>query len=319
MDDLRYLTASYDAPIARVKAIGAPLNFIFITDAHNRIHELGDPVKAVRSMQYILERCSEIAFVVNGGDNGNDYSADPAELRASQLDYMNALYALPRPVYSVVGNHDDGLGNMADHGWDSRNGILPQEMHRICMRHSPTDENYYFIDDDARPWRYIFLNTSDIPYLADSRGCYPLGWRIEISSRQLLWLDKALDTDRKVLLFSHVPVYNPAIYGSENAPEGIKPYDDLLNGPRLRHIVDSHSNIVAAFAGHVHYDNVVYDKGFVSITTLCAMHQQWVPGCPERITGQPSETAFDVVSVTDGMIWLTRFGAGGDRCAMRRR
>ncbi len=315
--DLCWLTESYDAKIQRILALDAPLNFIFVTDAHNRIHDQGDPVAAVRSMQYILDRCPAIRFVVNGGDNGNDYSPDPAELRASQADYMNALYALSVPVYSVVGNHDDGIGNMVDHGWDTRNAILPAEMHALCMRYAPGAENYYFVDDEAAGYRYVFLNTSDIPYLTDAAGQYPLGWRIEVSNKQLVWLDNvALNTDKKVLLFSHVPVYNRAIFGSENPPKGIKPYDDLLNGPRLRHIIDSHDNIAAAFAGHVHFDNLVFDKGFVSVTTLCAMNQEWAAGCPKREKGTPTETAFDVVSIRDNVLYLTRFGAGADRCAM---
>ena len=40
MKDLRYLTDSYGEKIARIKAIGAPLNFLFITDQHNRLNAL---------------------------------------------------------------------------------------------------------------------------------------------------------------------------------------------------------------------------------------------------------------------------------------
>ena len=35
MERLRYLTDHYDEPIRRIKELGAPLNFIFVTDQHH--------------------------------------------------------------------------------------------------------------------------------------------------------------------------------------------------------------------------------------------------------------------------------------------
>ena len=317
MSSISYLTDHYDGQIAKINAFGAPLNFIFITDEHNRINEFGNPINAVKSMQYIIDRCSGISFVVTGGDHGNDYRNDTDVLRNSQTELMQALYSLSVPVYACVGNHDDCLGNMKDHGWDTKKCILPDEMHSICMKYNPTNENYYYIDDDRNGYRYVFLNTSDIPYLTDKDGQYPLGWRLEVSDRQAVWLDdEALETDKKVILFSHAPLYNPAIFGTEGMPVAVKPYDDLLGGQRVRYIVNKHTNIVAQFAGHVHFDNLIYDNGVLSVTTLCAMYQQWSPNCPERVTGEYTETAFDVVSIKDNIVKLTRFGAGDDRCGM---
>lgn len=68
-------------------------------------------------------------------------------------------------------------------------------------------------------------------------------------------------------------------------------------------------------AGHVHYDNLRYDEGLLSITSLCSHAQQWAPSCPERKVGTITETAFDVFSIKDNMMYLTRFGAGEDRRA----
>ena len=96
-DDLRYLTDHYDEKIAQIKQIGAPLNFIFITDQHNEL--ANSVVPAVESMRYILERCPEIQFLVSGGDIGNDYHSDPAEMRASHRRMMDAMYALNIPVH----------------------------------------------------------------------------------------------------------------------------------------------------------------------------------------------------------------------------
>ena len=325
MNDLTYLTSHYDEKIRRIKETGAPLNFIFITDMHNRLNQRAVKsapgqyelaANAIRSMQYILDRCPEISFVVSGGDIGNDYDPDPAKMRASHQEVMDALYGLSVPVHCVIGNHDDGIGNSLDRG--NRNirevGIFPEEMHELCMKYNPTKENYYYIDDPKLPYRYVFINTSDKAYFADLEEKKPFGWRIEVSEWQAEWPEtQALKTDRKIILFSHSPLHNAGIYGTQNVPQAVKPYDDLFNGPRVYYAVKQCPNVIAMIAGHVHYDNLLYDDGILSITSLCSYMQKWAPGCPDRIPGTITEMAFDVFSITDKKIVITRFGAGEDR------
>ena len=325
MNDLTYLTSHYDEKIRRIKETGAPLNFIFITDMHNRLTEYavkGAPGKfelaanAIHSIQYILDRCPEISFVVSGGDIGNDYDPDPAKMRASHQEVMDALYGLSVPVHCVIGNHDDGIGNSLDRG--NRNirevGIFPEEMHALCMKYSPTKENYYYIDDPKLPYRFVFLNTSDKAYFADLEEKEPFGWRLEASNRQAEWLEgDALKTDREIFIFSHSPIHNAGIFGSEGMPLGIKPYDDLFNGPRIYYAIKHCPQVRAMIAGHVHYDNLLYDDRILSITSLCSFVQEWAPGCPKREFGTITETAFDVFSVAEEKLVITRFGAGEDR------
>lgn len=315
--DVHYLTDSYDEKIARIKEIGAPLNFIFITDAHN---ELGDGKRAhsaipmVESMHYILERCPEIACVVNGGDNGNDYDHDPNAYRRSIREYIEALYRLPVPVHNCVGNHDDRLGNCHCNGWDTHTAILPKEMHCICMKYNPTEENYYYVDIDTneRGYRMVFLNTSDLPYYPDESGQIPVD-HSEISIKQAEWFEQtALLTDRKILVFSHVPIHAEGIYG--NGIDGdISPYDDVFNSPRLYYHAKKCQNVVAMVAGHVHYDNVHIDEFLPTITTGAGYIRVWGQGVPAREPGTPSEALFDVISIKKDWMYITRFGAGADR------
>jgi hypothetical protein len=331
MEHLRYLTDHYDEKIQKILDIDAPLNFIFITDQHNRMnqyayenkyleidgYELG--VNAVDSMQYILDRCPNIACVISGGDIGNDYHRDADEVRKSHQEIMDAMYRLSVPLHCVVGNHDDALGHACALNFDTRKyGILPEEMHELCMKNNPTSENYYYIDFEEQGYRFIFLNTSDKPYLTDENGQYPtcLGWRLEVSAKQALWLEKeALNTSKKIIVFSHSPIHNAGIIGSEGEPELIKPYDDLLGGPRVYHAIKQCPNVVAMIAGHVHFDNLLYDDGIVSVTSLSSLAQEWSPLCPKREFGTITETAFDVFSFKDNHIYITRFGAGEDRMA----
>ena len=237
-------------------------------------------------------------------------------MRASHQEVMDALYGLSVPVHCVIGNHDDGIGNSLDRG--NKNirevGIFPEEMHALCMKYSPTKENYYYIDDPKLPYRFVFLNTSDKAYFADLEEKEPFGWRLEASNRQAEWLEgDALKTDREIFIFSHSPIHNAGIFGSEGMPLGIKPYDDLFNGPRIYYAIKHCPQVRAMIAGHVHYDNLLYDDRILSITSLCSFVQEWAPGCPKREFGTITETAFDVFSVTEEKLVITRFGAGEDR------
>ena len=77
-------------------------------------------------------------------------------------------------------------------------------------------------------------------------------------------------------------------------------------------------NVIAAFAGHLHYDNLVYDGKIVAIDTQSGSglyRGQWDPACPAREYGTITETAFDLVSIRGQVIYCTRFGAGEDRIA----
>ncbi len=328
MKDLSYLTDSYDEKIRFINELDAPLNFVFITDQHNRMNTLVMEQyelarDAIDSIQYILDRCPGISMVVSGGDIGNDYDSDPDRIRFSHHEVMDAFYRLSVPVHCCIGNHDDALGVAIDRGLDTvSRAILPDEMHELCMKYNPTPENYYYIDHDTADggYRMIFLNTSDKPYFKEENGQYPFGWRLEISNKQALWLENdALKTDRRILLFGHSPLHNAHIFGTEGGPVFIKPYDDCLNGPRAYYAVKQARNVLATFAGHVHYDNIYYDDDMVTVTTQCSLVQEWAPGCPKRVVGTPTETAFDVFSIKGQTLYATRFGAGEDRqaCLMR--
>lgn len=89
MNSVSYLTDHYDEKIQKIQRINAPLNFVFITDQHNRMNQYAKEngivnltgyelaVNAIDSIQYILDRCPNISCVISGGDIGNDYHPDP--------------------------------------------------------------------------------------------------------------------------------------------------------------------------------------------------------------------------------------------------
>ena len=230
---------------------------------------------------------------------------------------MDALSRLSVPVHCCIGNHDDAIGNAIDRGDDTRPfAILPGEMHNLCMKYNPTKENYYYHDVDTaeRGYRFVFLNTSDRPFETDENGQQPFGWRDEISDKQAKWFETvALDTDRAVIVVSHAPLFNAGLFGTQDMPNPFKPYDDLLNAPRVQYAVKHAGNVVMLLAGHLHYDHLLYNEGILTVTTLSSYAQEWAPTSPRREVGTVTETAFDVFSIKDRTVYITRFGAGEDR------
>ena len=73
-------------------------------------------------------------------------------------------------------------------------------------------------------------------------------------------------------------------------------------------------------AGHVHADNLRYGdgdlEGVVTVTTDGSFLDPQMQPIPERIFGEESETVFDVFSIKDNYMYITRFGAGLDRQAV---
>ena len=323
MDDIRYLTEHYDEKIEKIKAYNAPLNFIFITDQHNRLNEYittWDKTKrpdeyekaenAIRSMQYIIDRVPNIQCVVSGGDIGCDYHPDPDKIRESYKQVMDAFYELSVPTYCCVGNHDDALTITHSRKRDTiPRIILPDEMHKICMKHNPTKENYFYIDFENQGYRFIFLNTSDHPFVLDENGQYEDCEILQVSNKQAEWFEnEALDTDLRIIVFCHAPIYH------DNLQFGSHPYNALWNGGRIYHALKNKKNAIMTVHGDVHYDNLLYDpENFLTVTTLCSLTQKWHPTCPDRELGTITETAFDVFSIKGNIVYITRFGAGQDR------
>ena len=317
--DIRYLTDGYGEAISRLKEIDAPFNFVFITDVHHRLESDGrkdlSSIPMLQSIGYVIEQFPNIQCIVSGGDNGNDYDPDPVRYREALKEYMETLYALPRPAHNCIGNHDDRLGRTHQYGWNTDFVMRPKEMHDITMKNNPTEENYYYVDIDTseRGYRLVFLNTSDYLLATDESGQIITDEHGEISNKQALWYEqKALNTDRKILVFSHAPIHNAGIYGSTPDAD-ITPYDDVFNAPRVYYHSKRCENVIAMVAGHVHYDNIAIDEHLPTITSCAGYVRRWDRGVPERIVGTSSEALFDVMSIKGDRLYITRFGAGEHR------
>lgn len=334
MKDVTYLTKNYDKKIEHIKSLNADVNFLFITDVHSGLNrqssqnskyrspedfELSE--NAIEAMRYVAERC-DIDFALCGGDVGNDYAPTPEGVKEAIGNFYEKLYSLPVPVHCCVGNHDDAVGWSTEIGRTVKYyAISPEAMHSLCMRNNPTDENYYFFDHEKSGLRFIILNIADHPYIPDENGNYTHGWGVDFSEKQLLWLDnEALNTDKSCIILCHMPVLCKGIFGCCGYPYGFREKNDFPRGDEIMKCIKKHGNVCMWLAGHVHADNLRYGdgdlEGVVTVTTDGSFLDPQMQPIPERIFGEESETVFDVFSIKDNYMYITRFGAGLDRQAV---
>ncbi len=330
MKDISFLTKNYDEKINNLKEFDGDLNFMFVCDCHNRFNQhhaaIGERetpdsyenmADHVEAMRYVIERFPKIDYVVCGGDIANDYFHQPDQVRCSLIEAAELLYSLPAPVHNIIGNHDDAVGTSTERGYDnSIFAITPDQMHKYIMKNNPTDENYYYIDHEKSGYRLVFLNSSDYTYIKDENGQYTHGHSLEFSQKQIDWFkNDALNTDKKVIVFSHGPLTHVGLY---EEGQGIGRKDYPKNITQIKEILKESKNVKAIIAGHLHDDNFHYLEEYeylASFTSASTFLDPQVNYIPKRVLGTESETAFDVFSIKNDVMHVTRFGWGADRTA----
>lgn len=125
--------------------------------------------------------------------------------------------------------------------------------------------------------RYLGLNSSR-SYSADVGTYHLIFWNpsleitkegVSASREHIDWLETTLmETDRPVLLFTHVPLDDAALLHPKNKHEQRLPYfAHYPQNPFIRKILEESGKVVACFAGHRHL-NRHYEINGISYLTL---------------------------------------------------
>jgi hypothetical protein len=131
-----------------------------------------------------------------------------------------------------------------------------------CFPYLSSKPAYYYIDDGT--WRIIIVNNS-YWYSKDQRnhGKDNIGF---IEQPQLDWLKNALDTDKKVLVAMHVPMFNDNGDGKEFTLR--KDYVDF------KKMLEKNGNVRYVFSGHYHNDNWHLEENGINYYILPSLEQQ---------------------------------------------
>lgn len=188
-------------------------------------------------------------FVVQGGDLIEDESRE-----VDIQNYKRGLAILSKlhcPVYHLVGNH---------------------ELRNLFVSDIKTLLGYkqLYFSVDRENFRFIFLFTK------------PGGpeENISLTVSQMKWLKRQIETDKKIILFSHhslVPVNTRGNFWFSEDPQAtfIRNYDQFLGVVMGR-------NVTLAFNGHLHWNKkkVVHGIPFITIQSLVENDSRKFEGPP---------------------------------------
>ncbi len=193
------------------------------------------------------------------------------------------------PKYHVLGNHDFFVS-------DEKKATVPSTL----GLHS----KYY--DFELKGWRFVVLDGNDISFHAYSEhseqynqtenyykqlGNEPPKWNGAIGAGQLLWLkgvlNKATDSNEKVILYCHFPVY----------PEDS--IHNLWNSNEIIELIEANTCVKAYINGHNHAGNYAIKNG---------IHYFNLKGMVDT-----EETSYAVIHFFDDRLEVKGFGREEDR------
>ncbi len=229
-----------------------------------------------------LKQCVEyfnkedLSFVIHLGDFiDRDFSS---------FDEILPIYdSLDAPGYHVLGNHDFEVADKFKERVPSKLGM---------------PSKYY--DFLIKDWRFVCLDGNDLSFIAypkDSEGyrksekyyrenkIQSPSWNGGVGQEQLMWLrktlEKAEDSEEKVALFCHFPVYPPDPHNLWNAKEVIA-------------LLEEFSCVKAYINGHNHKGKYGIKNGIHYLT------------CKGMV--DTNETAYSIANVFQDRIEITGYG-----------
>ncbi len=313
------------------------ITFGFMTDLHYS-HTYNHNIRATRAVNAYRDISKKVHCdkLILGGDYSNEgyrpYKIKGyRELRKhlKEFDYLPAN-----------GNHEDNsIWDKCIEDKDTPNRLRRDELYNLFYNHLPSvgavfdEENpalYYYVDDEVKNVRYIFIDVCDFP------DKYFNTWVIphSMSQKQIDWLiNKALKVKkgRDIVVVGHTAVFPEKLAeASDDEDDRIRYINDILDaykkGSKINETygkgdfevrVDAdftsseRGNIIAYFAGHHHEDIIqhsvagipyIYVSNFIMYNT-------------HRVDGNKTEILFDIVTIDrdDKTIYLNRVGYGEDR------
>lgn len=300
-------------------------------------------------MAKMLDNC-EIPFAVITGDVNTraSYSTEAGlvEAQASMPEHLAPLWGTDR-LLMALGNHDGAYGDSSGY---YKKQFPPERMWQIFFRGQALDFRrvfsedglYYYVDNIPQKTRFIVLNSHFAgEYRVDNNG-FAVNNRFATScygQAQLDWLaNVALDMPEgySAIITAHAPLNIGYTVDAEQIIGIINAYCNKttfsgsytagVNGWSNSTInvdfTNAKGDIIAFFAGHVHWDKVDTTTMARPIITIIAAGapvntHQMSEGevASTRTFGTATETSFDVVTINKATrkIYCVRVGGAADR------
>lgn len=232
--------------------------FTVVTDSHNERNDIAkhawsDVIKGMKWLykQYKSDAVLHLGDIIHGVV---DAPTAKNQIRESVNDMLNIC---PK-VFLCRGNHESDMAYDTEHHYEL---ISTDELYSLIARQNeeyvvrPENKLYYYVDY-GQDLRCIFLDSDMIKYgegqtTADLRQTYD-GERYGYDADQITWFSTvALNTNRQVAVFSHMPASRSYMTASEYwTSENTESFDNIRAAAKA--FITGGGTIVGWFYGHIH-------------------------------------------------------------------
>ncbi len=267
-----FLKSAVTVPLAaRARLDAAPaqtFSFVHFTDSHIQpeLRASDGTTQAFRAIAKIPHD-----FALAGGDLVMDvFDQGPARAAALFDLYRGAAKDLPRPVHSILGNHDIyGISNKA--GVPATDPLYGKKLFEDRMS-QPRYQSF-----DHKGWHFILLDSVQV---GPDKGWFGL-----IDDEQLDWLASDLQKTGKqtpIVVLTHMPLASATGQFFGGKSEGLKTL--LITNPGAVLNLFEGYKLKAVLQGHTHVREVVDYNGCRYITPGAVCGNWWkgaYKGSPE--------------------------------------
>lgn len=247
------------------------LRFAHLTDVHLE-PEMRAPEGLAKCLHHIQSQKDAPAFIMNTGDCIMDALKQPKDRVEVQWNLWHGLMKSDNslPLEYCIGNHDCwGAGQTTDLLYGKKYAL---EMMRL--------EKPYRSFDKAG-WHFIVLDSIQ----PKKDGVW---YTCHLDDEQFDWLEKdlAANTQKPVIIFSHVPIVSAATVVVDNKFKEDTGYQLGVasmhtDAARLVALFDKHPNVKLCMSGHIHlYEQVMYNG--VTYISNGAVSGNWWKGVRYR-------------------------------------
>ena len=314
-----YLEGKIEKIKKNIESTQEGVTFPYLTDGHWR----DNGKQSFPLIKHIGEQVN-LPFTVYGGDNIFAFGTKESAMEEAEY-YLKAMRDYGK-VFGVKGNHDITIRN----GWHDEGGYTATQKEIYDYTTRPIanlvkgveGECYYYWDDKKQGVRYIVLDLFENINTSRSWGV-----NYGFSQKQANWLvQKALKCkDKTLVVFTHAPI-DPKLGGAEMMKFLHELFIAVQNREKFTHnegvkikadFTKSNNTIACIISGHAHRDESNFERGVLSIGTIC---DAWYNDDPKlkhlpRQRGTTNEQAFDIMTINTATkrIHAVRIGQGEDR------
>jgi len=280
-------------------------SFLWYTDAHWTKNS-----RNTVSILQCLQDYTGVDYVNFGGDIVNNYNVSHDVIIRTLDEWREATLALPNH-YSVVGNHDGDIPELADRN-DLYDYLIGREGEKVS---NENNKFCYYVDHKEQKTRYVYLHTGfgsvsadDLTFLIDTLNSTYEGWHVVMVSH--IWFVYHSSSNP---YDGQIPNYVTPIlnlidsYNARSAGEidydGVVPFDFTNAGARVEFCI----------GGHTHVDHDLSTDGGIPII-LTETNSYFIRGDTKSTNSIDEASVNAIIADYDNrIIHVIRAGRGDSR------